>query len=76
MQFRYGSISGKANGEVKEGVIFCTYSVLIGKSLSGGTRLNQLVDWLGSDFDGVVSTCACICSTCVCAYACVLKSCL
>ena len=75
IQFRYGSISGKANGEVKEGVVFCTYSALIGKSLSGGkfnTRLSQLEDWLGSDFDGVVSSCVCV-LVCVCVSECVLQ---
>ena len=57
-QFRYGKISGKCNGRVRKGVIFATYSSLIGESSSGGkyrTRLNQLLHWLGSQFEGVVS---------------------
>ena len=57
-QFHYGKISGKRNGRVRKGVIFTTYSSLIGESASGGkyrTRLNQLLHWLGSQFDGVVS---------------------
>ena len=44
---------------MKKGVIFATYSALIGKSTAGGkysTRLDQLIHWLGSDFDGVVSS--------------------
>lgn len=43
---------------MKEGVIFATYSSLIGESRSGRvkrTRFDQLVKWLGPDFDGIVS---------------------
>ena len=58
-QFKYAKISSKENGSVKKGVIFATYSSLIGESQSGGkyrTRFKQLVHWLGKDdFDGVVS---------------------
>ena len=57
-KFQYGKISGKRNGKVKKGVIFATYSSLIGESTSGGkyrTRLTQLLHWLGPHFDGVVS---------------------
>ena len=40
------------------GVIFSTYSSLIGESKSGrgkyGTRLKQLLEWCGADFDGVI----------------------
>lgn len=46
------------NGNVKKGVIFSTYSALIGESSSGGkykTRLKQLLQWCGEDFDGLVS---------------------
>uniref|UniRef100_A0A7M4FJG4 Protein strawberry notch homolog 1 n=1 Tax=Crocodylus porosus TaxID=8502 RepID=A0A7M4FJG4_CROPO len=42
---------------VKKGVIFATYSSLIGESQSGGkykTRLKQLLHWCGEDFDGVI----------------------
>lgn len=58
LQFKYGKISSKHNGSVKKGVIFATYSSLIGESQSGGkykTRLKQLLHWCGEDFDGVVS---------------------
>uniref|UniRef100_A0A8C7PX05 Protein strawberry notch homolog 1 n=1 Tax=Oncorhynchus mykiss TaxID=8022 RepID=A0A8C7PX05_ONCMY len=50
-------ISSKHNGSVKKGVIFATYSSLIGESQSGGkykTRFKQLLHWCGEDFDGVI----------------------
>ncbi|KAG7215357.1 hypothetical protein INR49_022594 [Caranx melampygus] len=56
-KFKYGKISSKHNGSVKKGVIFATYSSLIGESQSGGkykTRFNQLLHWCGEDFDGVI----------------------
>uniref|UniRef100_A0A2I3H336 Protein strawberry notch homolog 1 n=1 Tax=Nomascus leucogenys TaxID=61853 RepID=A0A2I3H336_NOMLE len=56
-KFKYGKISSKHNGSVKKGVIFATYSSLIGESQSGGkykTRLKQLLHWCGDDFDGVI----------------------
>uniref|UniRef100_A0AAX7V8F5 Protein strawberry notch homolog 1 n=1 Tax=Astatotilapia calliptera TaxID=8154 RepID=A0AAX7V8F5_ASTCA len=40
-----------------KGVIFATYSSLIGESQSGGkykTRFEQLLHWCGEDFDGVI----------------------
>jgi len=58
LQFKYAKISSKINGSVKKGVIFSTYSSLIGESQAGGkyrTRLKQLVHWLGREFDGLVS---------------------
>ena len=39
---------------VKEGVVFLTYSSLISSSEKGDTRLQQLVDWAGSAFDGLI----------------------
>ena len=59
LQFKYAKISSKINGVVKKGVIFSTYSSLIGESQAGGkyrTRLKQLVHWLGKEFDGLVSS--------------------
>ncbi|VDN09853.1 unnamed protein product, partial [Dibothriocephalus latus] len=58
-KFRYARISGKANGRVKKGVLFSTYSSLIGESQGSAkakykTRLKQIVHWCGKDFDGVV----------------------
>ncbi|CAL9682352.1 unnamed protein product [Knipowitschia caucasica] len=56
-KFKYGKISAKHNGSVRKGVIFATYSSLIGESQSGGkykTRFDQLLHWCGEDFDGVI----------------------
>uniref|UniRef100_A0A5K3FI44 Helicase_C_4 domain-containing protein n=2 Tax=Mesocestoides corti TaxID=53468 RepID=A0A5K3FI44_MESCO len=58
-KFRYARISGKANGRVKKGVLFSTYSSLIGESQGGAkakykTRLKQIVHWCGKNFDGVI----------------------
>ncbi|CAH8577190.1 unnamed protein product [Schistosoma rodhaini] len=57
-KFKYARISGKTNGRVKKGVIFSTYSSLIGESQGSAkakykTRLKQLVHWCGKKFDGV-----------------------
>lgn len=57
-QFKYAKISSHINNSVKKGVIFSTYSSLIGESQSGGkyrTRFKQLMHWMGKEFDGVVS---------------------
>ncbi|XP_077995470.1 protein strawberry notch homolog 1-like [Glandiceps talaboti] len=56
-KFKYAKISSKENGSVKKGVIFATYSSLIGESQSNNkyrTRLKQLLQWCGEDFDGVI----------------------
>ncbi|XP_038146211.1 protein strawberry notch homolog 2 isoform X2 [Cyprinodon tularosa] len=40
-----------------EGVLFATYSALIGESQAGGqhrTRIKQILDWCKQDFDGVI----------------------
>lgn len=40
-----------------EGVLFATYSALIGESQAGGqhrTRIRQILEWCGPDFDGVI----------------------
>ncbi|XP_024114762.1 protein strawberry notch homolog 2 isoform X2 [Oryzias melastigma] len=40
-----------------EGVLFATYSALIGESQAGGqhrTRIKQILDWCRPDFDGVI----------------------
>uniref|UniRef100_A0A8C3A5E5 Strawberry notch homolog 1 (Drosophila) n=1 Tax=Cyclopterus lumpus TaxID=8103 RepID=A0A8C3A5E5_CYCLU len=53
-----GHRSQKHPGSLTEqGVIFATYSSLIGESQSGGkykTRFQQLLHWCGEDFDGVI----------------------
>lgn len=51
-KLKYGKITS-----FDEGIIFCTYAALIGESSQTGkfsTRLKQLVQWCGKDFDGVV----------------------
>lgn len=53
-RLKYGKIR---QDEYRDGVLFSTYSGLIGESSSGGkfnARLKQIIDWLGKDFDGVV----------------------
>ena len=58
-QFKYkAKLSSKVNGKVKKGVVFSTYSSLIGESQGQekyNTRMSQLLNWCGHDFDGVVS---------------------
>lgn len=39
---------------VQEGVIFLTYTSLAASSTGGATRLDQLVEWCGKDFDGLI----------------------
>lgn len=53
-QIKYG------DNTTSEGVLFATYSALIGESQAGGqhrTRLRQILQWCGEAFDGVVSCC-------------------
>lgn len=57
-KFKYSRISSEENEYFKKGVIFCTYTALIGESANANpkynTRLRQLINWLGTDFDGVI----------------------
>ncbi|KAF2894826.1 hypothetical protein ILUMI_11349 [Ignelater luminosus] len=57
-KFKYAKISSAINGNVKKGVIFSTYSALIGESNTAGgkykSRLKQLLQWCGPDFDGPI----------------------
>eukprot|EP00118_Oscarella_pearsei_P006824 m.31751 g.31751 ORF g.31751 m.31751 type:complete len:1430 (+) comp31532_c0_seq2:742-5031(+) len=58
-KFKYGKISGKLNNSTKKGVVFATYSALIGESSTQetkyNTRLKQLIHWCGGeDFEGVI----------------------
>ncbi|XP_076254601.1 protein strawberry notch isoform X3 [Rhynchophorus ferrugineus] len=57
-KFKYAKISSATNNNVKKGVIFSTYSALIGESNSAGgkykSRLKQLLQWCGQDFDGLI----------------------
>lgn len=49
----YSKLDSKSVG-IKEGVVFLTYSSLIASSEKGRSRLQQLVQWCGSGFDGLV----------------------
>ena len=58
-KMRYTKINHPDNGSVSKGVIFCTYSSLIGESRQENqfgcqTRLKQLIQWCGKEFDGVI----------------------
>ncbi|XP_071480691.1 protein strawberry notch homolog 1-like [Diadema antillarum] len=56
-KFKYAKINSTENGHVRKGVIFATYSSLIGESQNRSkyrTRLKQLLHWCGKDFDGVI----------------------
>ena len=46
-------IDSEAMG-IKDGVVFVTYSSLIASSEKGLSRLQQLVQWCGSEFDGLL----------------------
>ncbi|XP_018415037.1 PREDICTED: protein strawberry notch homolog 2 isoform X2 [Nanorana parkeri] len=50
-KIKYGDTSAS------EGVLFATYSALIGESQAGGqhrTRIKQIRDWCGENFDGLI----------------------
>ncbi|KMZ66679.1 Strawberry notch-like protein [Zostera marina] len=49
----YSKLDSKAVG-IKDGVIFSTYSSLIASSEKGRSRLQQLLQWCGSDYDGLI----------------------
>lgn len=57
-KLKYGKISSSENNKIKKGVIFSTYSSLISKSTTTrgkcSTRLGQLLEWCGDDFDGII----------------------
>jgi superfamily II DNA or RNA helicase len=60
-RMKYAKISGPANGSIKKGVIFSTYTSLVCKcrQKEGGTdrinsRFQQLIQWCGKDFDGLI----------------------
>lgn len=58
LQFKYAKINSTINNNVKKGVVFSTYSALIGESNSSAgkykSRLKQLLQWCGEDFDGCI----------------------
>ncbi|KAI3945077.1 hypothetical protein MKW98_009881 [Papaver atlanticum] len=49
----YSKLDSKSVG-IKEGVVFLTYSSLIASSEKGRSRLQQLLQWCGSEYDGLV----------------------
>ena len=58
-KFKYAKINSTTNGNVKKGVVFSTYSAMIGESNNRDagkykSRLKQLLQWCGEDFDGVI----------------------
>ncbi|XP_058054566.1 protein strawberry notch [Anopheles bellator] len=57
-KLKYAKINSTLNNNCKKGVIFSTYSALIGESQSTTgkykTRLKQLLQWCGPDFDGLI----------------------
>jgi hypothetical protein len=58
-KLKYAKISGDENGSIKKGVLFSTYASLIGECRNVhrpdfSTRIKQIVQWCGDDFDGVI----------------------
>ena len=56
-KMKYAKINSAVNNNVKKGVLFSTYSALIGESQAGGkykSRLKQILHWCGDDFDGCI----------------------
>ncbi|XP_014244664.1 protein strawberry notch-like [Cimex lectularius] len=55
---KYTKLNSEENGLIKKGVIFCTYSALIAKTTTQDcefeNRFDQIVDWCGPNFDGVI----------------------
>ncbi|XP_017030538.1 protein strawberry notch-like isoform X2 [Drosophila kikkawai] len=57
-KFKYAKISSQVNNNCKRGVIFSTYSALIGESNNKTgkyrSRFRQLLQWCGEDFEGLI----------------------
>lgn len=58
-KFKYAKINSVTNGNVKKGIVFSTYSAMIGESNNRDagkykSRLKQLLQWCGEDFEGVI----------------------
>ncbi len=49
----HNKVKSKDKISIKEGILYSTYDTL--KSEKGGNRLEQIVEWLGEDFDGVIA---------------------
>ena len=52
-RYKYGSIR-KQDPSSSKGIMFATYASLVGKSKAGESRLNQLIEWFGKDYDGCI----------------------
>jgi len=52
--FDFGKIKAGKSVAQKEGVAFLGYDTLRAKGKDGSSRLQQLVDWFGKDYDGVI----------------------
>lgn len=52
-KMKYAPINSTENHSVTKGVLFATYHTLIRKS-QYTTRLKQIIDWCGKDFDGCI----------------------
>ena len=52
--FDFGKIKAGKSVTQKEGVAFLGYDTLRAKGKDGSSRLQQLVDWFGKDYDGVI----------------------
>ncbi|PAA74115.1 hypothetical protein BOX15_Mlig015939g2 [Macrostomum lignano] len=57
-RMKYAKINSDENGRIRKGCIFATYASLIGESGSASskykTRLKQLVNYLGREFEGLI----------------------
>ena len=53
--FSLSKIKADAPVQAKNGIMFTTYDTLAAQSKSKKSRLDQIVDWLGKDFDGVIA---------------------
>ncbi|XP_017154481.1 protein strawberry notch [Drosophila miranda] len=57
-KLKYHRIDSEENGRFRKGVIFCTYTALIGESMTANSsyqaRLRQLIQWLGHNYQGVI----------------------
>lgn len=55
-ELTYEETFSVAKGSIKEGIMFLTYSTIIAESKYDElkTRLEQLLQWCGKEFDGVI----------------------
>uniref|UniRef100_A0A914Y3P1 Uncharacterized protein n=1 Tax=Panagrolaimus superbus TaxID=310955 RepID=A0A914Y3P1_9BILA len=52
-KFKYGNIRAQQKSTSK-GIMFATYASLVGKSKAGESRLQQLIEWFGENYDGCI----------------------